>query len=92
MPNIALSNNKGNQRMNITAPSLPVNRLTYSQRKRLINLLKTSTSNLLIPFILGFVLSLISVTHTFVETFTAFDKSGFGVCLQPELPVRTVNP
>lgn len=68
-------------------PDLPANGLTYSQRRRLINLLWALASNSALPFILGFVVSLISITHTFVETVKAYDKSGFGVCIQPELPV-----
>lgn len=74
--------------MNILQPSVPANGLTYSQRKRLINLLWAFASNAWLPFILGFVVSLFSITHTFVETVTAYDKSGFGVCIQPEMTAK----
>lgn len=68
-------------------PDLPANGMTYSQRKRLLSLLWALVSNWLPPFILGFVVSLVAVTHALVETVTAYEKSGFGVCIQPELPV-----
>lgn len=58
--------------------------MTFSQRRRLIHLLWVLISNSALPFILGFILCLISVTHSFVETITAFDKTGFGVCVQPD--------
>jgi len=59
--------------------------MIFTQRRRLINLLWVFVSNSALPFILGFVLCLITITHSFVETITAFDKTGFGVCIQPEL-------
>lgn len=68
-------------------PDLPANGMTYSQRKRLLSLLWALASNSALPFILGFVVSMISITHTFTETITTFDKTGFGVCIKPELPV-----
>lgn len=59
--------------------------MTYSQRRRLINLLWAFVSNAALPFIIGFVFALISMTYSFTEIAKAFDKSGFGTCIQPDL-------
>jgi len=63
---------------------LPGQNLTYSQRRRLIELLWTLISNATIPFILGYFFSLISMTYSITEIATSFDKSGYGVCIQPD--------
>ena len=59
--------------------------MTYSQRRRLINLLWAFVSNSALPFIIGFVFALISITYSFTEIAKSFDKSGFGTCIQPNL-------
>jgi len=66
-------------------PGLTATGLTYSQRRRLINLLWAFVSNAALPFIIGFVFALISITYSFTEIAKAFDKSGFGTCIQPNL-------
>lgn len=65
--------------------SLPVQGMTYSQRRRLINLLWALVSNSVLPFLFGFVLAVVSLTYSAGDTVKAFDKSGFGVCIQPDL-------
>lgn len=77
--------------MIIIKPDLSANGLTYSQRRRLITLLWALASNSAFPFILGFIVALISITHTFTETITIFDKTGFGFCVQSELPISAAN-
>lgn len=57
--------------------------MTFSQRRRYISLLWSLVSNAVFPFIMGAVLTLITATHTFVESFSAFDKSGLGICVIP---------
>jgi len=64
---------------------IPGQGMTYSQRRRLINLLWAFVSNSALPFIIGFVFALISITYSFTEIAKAFDKSGFGTCIQPDL-------
>lgn len=64
---------------------VPGQGLTYSQRRRLINLLWAFVSNSALPFIIGFVFALISITYSFTEIAKSFDKSGFGTCIQPDL-------
>ncbi len=59
--------------------------MTYSQRRRLINLLWAFVSNAALPFILGLFIALISITYSFTEVAKAFDKSGLGACIQPNL-------
>ncbi len=59
--------------------------MTYSQRRLLIKLLWTFVSNATLPFILGYFLALVSITYSFTEIAKAFDKSGFGACIQPDL-------
>lgn len=59
--------------------------MTFSQRRRLLNLLWALVSNGSLPFILGFVFSLISVTHVVTESFYELDKAGFGTCIKPAI-------
>ncbi|WP_031437866.1 hypothetical protein [Methylobacter tundripaludum] len=64
---------------------VPGQGMTYSQRRRLINLLWAFVSNSAFPFIIGFVFALFSITYSFTGMAKAFDKSGFGTCIQPDL-------
>jgi len=57
-------------------------KLTFSERRRFLNLLLSFVSDGLLPFILGAVFGLISVTHVVTESFSSLDKSGFGYCVQ----------
>jgi len=63
---------------------LPGQGMTYSQRRRLINLLWAFVSNAAVPFIIGYVFALMSITYSFTEIATTFDKTGFGACIQPD--------
>ncbi|EGW20664.1 hypothetical protein [Methylobacter tundripaludum] len=63
---------------------VPGQGMTYSQRRRLINLLWAFVSNSALPFVLGLFIALISITYSFTEIAEAFDKSGIGACIQPE--------
>jgi len=64
---------------------IPGQGMTYSQRRRLINLLWAFVSNSALPFIIGFVFALISMTYSLTEIAKSIDKSGFGTCIQPDL-------
>ncbi|MFA5016215.1 MAG: hypothetical protein WC504_01610 [Methylobacter sp.] len=63
---------------------IPGQGMTYSQRRRLINLLWAFVSNAALPFVLGLFIALISITYSITEIVKAFDKSGIGACIQPE--------
>jgi len=63
---------------------LPGQGMTYSQRRRLINLTWKLISNATLPFILGYVIALFSMTYSLTEIATTFDKAGFGACIQPD--------
>jgi hypothetical protein len=63
---------------------LPGQRLTYSQRRRLLNLLWALASNSALPFILGIIVAVITITHEVTETIAAIDKTGLGYCVYPE--------
>jgi hypothetical protein len=56
--------------------------MTFSNRRRFIRLLWAFVSQGVLPFALGFVFALISVTHVVTESFSALDKAGFGSCVK----------
>ena len=65
--------------------------MTFANRRRLLNYMWAFVSNSWLPFILGFVFCLITLTHSFIGTITAFDKSVFGICIQPDLKEQGGN-
>ncbi len=56
--------------------------MTFSQRRRLIEILKVLATNGFLPFILGFALATLSVTNTFVESVVALDKAEIDICVR----------
>jgi len=70
---------------------LPGQGMTYSQRRRLINLTWKLISNATLPFILGYVIALFSMTYSLTEIATTFDKAGFGACIQPDFQENQEN-
>lgn len=62
-------------------------RLTYSQRRRLINLLNllwSFVSNAAFPLIIGFVLGMSATLYAVAEAFDSMDKTGLSYCIKPD--------
>lgn len=56
--------------------------MTFANRRRFIRLLWAFVSNASLPFIFGWVFSLITMSQTMLDTAQAFDKSGLDICVK----------
>jgi hypothetical protein len=58
-----------------------VNIISFSNRRRIFKLITFLASNWIIPFVLGWILSLVSASLSMIGMFDSMDKSGFSVCV-----------
>jgi hypothetical protein len=57
------------------------NGMSFSSRRRIFKSIIFLASNWVIPFVLGWILSLVSASLSMIDMFDSMDKSGFGVCV-----------